>query len=407
MPGSHDKATALLSRRGVLLGALAAPALLRASTITPPTAHAITRWRSDPYAYGSYSFLARGADPSQRRDLAAPLGPLFFAGEATSSDHPSTVHGALLSGRRAARDIIATGRRRIAIIGAGFAGLGAAAALHAAGVEVEVIDARDRIGGRVHSADLAGATIDLGASWIHGTQDNPLTALAQETRTETRITDWSALHLFNENGRRRFLPFLPRAAQEVEVSHAYGADFADLSPDAFDEGDEFGGDEVTFPQGYGSLLPSLTTGYTITLGKPVRRIDWTPDGGATLTLRGGRRAYDGALITVPLGVLKSGDITFAPALPPEKETAIADLGMGHLSKVFLRFDAPFWNEDLHAFVYLGEDPTRFATWINIAKTNDAPILMAFHGGSAADALEERPDADIIEDAMDVLTTIWG
>ena len=65
-----------------------------------------TRWGSDPWSWGSYSYLPVGVEFDIYRDMARPVGDrLFFAGEATHSRFPSTVHGALLSGRRAARQI--------------------------------------------------------------------------------------------------------------------------------------------------------------------------------------------------------------------------------------------------------------------------------------------------------------
>lgn len=75
-----------------------------------PVAYQITRWASDPFAYGSYSFLPVGATPGLRDDLAAKIGQsIFFAGEATHRRYPATVHGAYLSGIRAAGEIQASG----------------------------------------------------------------------------------------------------------------------------------------------------------------------------------------------------------------------------------------------------------------------------------------------------------
>ena len=69
--------------------------------VPEPTGRLITRWLEDPFARGSYSYLAVGATPDLRRALAAPVDErLWFAGEAASSDAPATVHGALLSGRQ-------------------------------------------------------------------------------------------------------------------------------------------------------------------------------------------------------------------------------------------------------------------------------------------------------------------
>jgi hypothetical protein len=75
--------------------------------VPEPIAFAISRWRSDPFARGSYSHMAVGASTASYADLAAPVGTaLHFAGEATHARFPSTVHGAFLSGRRAAREVI-------------------------------------------------------------------------------------------------------------------------------------------------------------------------------------------------------------------------------------------------------------------------------------------------------------
>lgn len=78
-----------------------------------------------------------------------------------------------LPGQAAARP----GRRveRVIVVGAGIAGLTAARALSRCGVDVVVVEARDRIGGRVHTADVGGYPVDLGASWVHGAeQENPV-----------------------------------------------------------------------------------------------------------------------------------------------------------------------------------------------------------------------------------------
>ena len=68
---------------------------------------------------------------------------------------------------------------RVIVVGAGFAGLAAANALRNAGVEVVVLEARARLGGRAWTADVAGVPVDLGASWIHTPVGNPMARLAQ------------------------------------------------------------------------------------------------------------------------------------------------------------------------------------------------------------------------------------
>jgi lysine-specific histone demethylase 1 len=62
-----------------------------------------TAWEDDPYAYGSYSFVKVGGSLEMYDDLSSPQGRVYFAGEHTNSNYPATVHGAYLSGVRAAR----------------------------------------------------------------------------------------------------------------------------------------------------------------------------------------------------------------------------------------------------------------------------------------------------------------
>lgn len=72
-------------------------------SVPEPTDFLITRWMQDEFAFGSYSELFVGARPSMRIDLARSIEDrIFFAGEATSGDFPSTTQGAYISGKRAA-----------------------------------------------------------------------------------------------------------------------------------------------------------------------------------------------------------------------------------------------------------------------------------------------------------------
>ena len=140
-----------------------------------------SRWGADPFARGSFSFDAVGATSELRATLAEPVGErVFIAGEATDSLAPGTLHGAQASGLRAAADVVRAGEpgERVAVIGAGLAGLTAARELADAGFEVTVLEARDRVGGRVSSRDASGfdEPIELGAMFV--TDPELRTALA-------------------------------------------------------------------------------------------------------------------------------------------------------------------------------------------------------------------------------------
>jgi monoamine oxidase len=83
------------------------------SAVPEPLGVQISRWRQDPFALGAYSFKAVGTRAKDRKALFGPdwENRLLFAGEATSGDYPATVHGALLTGRAAARSLLGSTER--------------------------------------------------------------------------------------------------------------------------------------------------------------------------------------------------------------------------------------------------------------------------------------------------------
>lgn len=76
------------------------------SHVPLPTEAIVTRWRRDPFACGSYSYVGPRTQAGDYDVMARPHGPLHFAGEATCGTHPATVHGAYLSGLRAAAEVV-------------------------------------------------------------------------------------------------------------------------------------------------------------------------------------------------------------------------------------------------------------------------------------------------------------
>lgn len=406
-----------LNRRDLLVTTAAAATSLvlpssaaaRRDIPSPLIGALITRWRQDRWARGSYSFYARGSSRDDRLALAAPVNErLFFAGEATEAEKPSTVHGAYLSGVRAASEIAAAGGGRVLVIGAGFAGLAAAKALSEAGHSVTVLEARNRLGGRVWSDRSLGPALDLGASWIHGVDGNPLTALADKVNARRVVTPWESWRIFDAEGQRRRMLLLPtRYRRFLNYEWGYAADHDALEPSLRDSVDSFPGDEVIFPGGYDQLLPALAGAYDVRLQTPVTAIDAASTGVALTTENGAQITADRVLITVPLGVLKAGDIIFTPALPQAKQDAIARLGMGLLDKTYLQFEDVFWPEDVDAFGYIGQDHGQHAGWLNLYKYTGEPVLLAFSAGSGADALALKSDDEIIDQALDAIGTVFG
>src|SRR5690242_85469 len=82
----------------------------------------------------------------------------------------------------------------VIVIGAGIAGLAAARALTNLGLKPVILEARDRIGGRIWTTSLDCEPIDLGASWIHGKLGNPIANLAEDLRLPLERTDWQKIY---------------------------------------------------------------------------------------------------------------------------------------------------------------------------------------------------------------------
>jgi polyamine oxidase len=413
------------------------------SSIPEPTNAIVTRWRRDPFAIGSYSYLSTSNTEGDRELVAAPIGSrLFFAGEATSTTNPATVHGALMSGRDAAAQVIAIADEQtsVAVIGAGAAGLAAAADLIEAGNSVVVYEARSRIGGRVNTDTSLGVPVDLGASWIHGIRGNPLTAIADELDYTRVPTDYESMVVYDTNGTRvpdsiwnepvrtvngaarrgiTIADAIENATEEMNqqqlerfdfvvvstFEHEYAADAIHLSSAAPHEGDYFRGGDVTMPDGYVGLFTVLADGLDIRLGTAVDAIA-TNDAGVTLRTARGDWTYDRCIVTLPLGVLKAGAVEFEPPLPRSKQRAIDRFGMGLLDKVILEFPEVFWNDRYQWFGYVGKERGAWAQWFDLTATSGRPMLVCFHAGTAADELAALTDDEVVAQAMSTLRSVF-
>ena len=410
--------------------------------VPEPLAMIRTSWSTDPWARGSYSFLPVGATPSLRVALAQPInGQLFFAGEATSSDAPATVHGALTSGQRAAQEVldVADTNEVVAVLGAGVAGLAAARALHDAGYSVVVVEARDRIGGRVATV-RSGAwpiPIELGASWVHDVTasdlaetlerldiktadfnyDNDTTlftgGVTQEAlddaadAIEAAIesvdgaeSDMSIAAAIAANGET-IDPLALNQIDEVELASEYGANADEMSAWwGTEEGSD--GDDLLVLGGYGSLADDLAEGLDIRMSIAVSAVSWNDNGVELVMIDGAPLACDRVIITVPLGVLAAGDISFNPPLPETHQNAIDTMRMGLLDKVWFVFPEQFWSNDSLIWNRIDEPGAPFREWYNLAPLTGKPVLLALHGGRTARAWAERSDDDVRAAGMTAL-----
>jgi len=364
--------------------------------------------------------------------LAAPVGPLHFAGEGSSSNAPATTHGAVETGRRAAREL-ADIPGTIIVIGAGFAGLAAARALVDAGREVLVVEARNRTGGRAHTVPFGGAVADLGPSWIHGITKNPMVKLAKAAGVKTIAFDYDnqvggsaeataflddvtqqALDADNPESRSlsELLPESLTAEQQwklsVEVSDEFGADPSELAMAAFDEGEKMLGEDVILEQGYGAITDYLADGLDIRLEWVVSEIEYGDDGVTVYSTDGKELSADLAVVTLPVGVLRAGNVEFTPSLPSAKAEALAGLGSGLLDKLWLSFDEVFWDPDVVVNDSADpENPGLWPFWINGYKLFGEPTLLTFNAGGVARELADWSDEKLVASAMAALTAMAG
>ncbi len=408
-----------MNRRDVIaaLGALpvlaCAPAWAAGKTRSPLTGYVRTNWSRDPFSYGAYSFLAKGSGDADRAVLAAPIkDQVFFAGEALNPNYQSTVHAAHDCGLKVAREVQETSHRRIAIIGAGMAGLIAAKTLSDAGREVTVIEARDRIGGRIWTDRRLASPVDLGATWIHGPDGNPITALADQAGAARVETD-DAYVVRGKKGRNVSDFFTPDWLGQVSSELSTGAAYEEMNLKALEAQYEayglgYEGRDVKFPGGYDQILPTLSGVYDVQLSNPVSKIAHSGERVMIDAKGGSSGPYDAVIVTVPLGVLKQGSIAFEPGLSPEKTAAIARMGMGTLDKLYLQFEEAFWDDEATVILMAenGLPRGQFNYWFNLGKYLKTPILLAFNYGPHARTLSADDGDAFLAKALTALSMVY-
>lgn len=340
-------------------------------------------------------------------------------------------------------------KAKIIVIGAGMAGLAAARQLQAQGFAVTVLEGRNRLGGRIFTNRSLGIPIDLGASWIHGINNNPITKLAKDWQIKLLRTDYYNLQLFDLMGKMisdqefeqaysRYETIIKKAKSysenldrdislatalqkvlnqtqlspqqkilmswliNTEIVTEQAEDPANLSVWEFDEDESFPGDDYLFPGGYDQIIQKLAQGIEIKLNHVVQEISYNNQGVTVITNQGNFTS-NATIVTLPLGVLKAGKVKFNPVLPEPKLKAINRLNMAVLNKVILQFPHVFWDNDYEAFGYLTQSNQDFQYFMNWHKYQKKfPMLMAFVGGNFARSLESLSDEQIVAKAMNVL-----
>ena len=375
---------------------------------------------------------------------------------------PRLTAGSFDDGRADAPGGLAGTAERVLVVGAGIAGLTVANALAHGGVECVVLEARDRIGGRLHTVDLAGSPVDLGGSWIHMPGGgNPMRAFAGLAGVPCRSADpVPEMAGFDcAEGRRLsaaeaeavlalYLDTFPEAAGPLaaelgpDASAADGieaflaaaglapgparrarqtlygaieAESADLAErqslrwmwNEFEYDGNYFGDVPD--GGYRRLVDAMATGADVRLDVEVTEVALSAGGVYVRCAGGTSEEGSHVVVTVPLGVLKRGAPRFSPALPPDRRAAIERLGFGRYEKVVMRFDEPFWRAaGFQHLMFFPRDPGEWMVWaIGHDAFGAGPVLVFFVFHSAAGRLlDAGPDA-AARWALDMLAEATG
>ena len=266
----------------------------------------------------------------------------------------------------------------VIVVGAGMAGLAAAATLRQRGRSAIVLEASGRVGGRAftsHPPELAGDWFDHGAMWLHTAERNPLvpiaraageTLLASDTfRTERTFVDgrpttaeedaayeatWPAYRAMADAilAEQDDAPLAAVAARmqkntwAVSVENWEGPVINVADAAAFSLRDwrtnQLDGTNLIIPGGIGAFAGRTLAGMAavIRLNCPVTRIAWHAAHGVTVETKRGSLRARAVIVTVSTGVLNAGAITFDPPLPDATQANLAALPMGLALKVAFR-----------------------------------------------------------------------
>ena len=350
----------------------------------------------------------------------------------------------------------------IVIIGAGAAGLAAASKLSRAGRDVIVLEARDRIGGRVYTQTNASSNrsvpIELGAEFVHGrtqeifrlTNEHNLTLCDVAERhwyfDEGKLSEtgefWKNVRKLMDGMKKmphdcsfqEFLNSLPNdreteRAKEMASRYVEGFHAAETSrigirglSKANEAADEIDGDtSFRILDGYSELMHSLRREAEVRkcvfeLKTIVEEIHWAKSHIEVIAQTPkGKRTFVGTacLVTLPLGVLQSrGQVRFVPELPRTKQNAIDHLVMGDVVKITLRFRDRFWErlevvighqkEDFFDLGFIHYPDAPLPTWWTYLPVR-APVMVGWAGG----AQTPRIKGDLVIQALESLASIFN
>lgn len=342
--------------------------------------------------------------------------------------------------------------KKIIIIGAGIAGLAACKQLNKYGFEVEILEARDHVGGRICTNDTLGIPLGEGATWIHGVDNNPIALLAEEYHAKMVCPEQSKFMIFNRKGQpipqneiqqfnQKFDELLDQAKklaycsqQDISLATALsmiikpeqfspleadlfksklrffegyiGMNYEFLSARHWDQEEPWPGENCFLTSGYKPIIDGLQKNCSIRLNSVVKKISIQKNN-IEIETDDAKFYADAVIVTVPLGVLKKNAITFEPPLPSNKLAAIKRLEMGLLNITAIKFKNAFWPKQYQFMFFTQFDDLSVPAFFNLHHFIKEPILVGYSGGETARQLENFSDEDLIDKIMFNFKKVFG
>uniref|UniRef100_A0A9J7ZJN9 [histone-H3]-N(6),N(6)-dimethyl-L-lysine(4) FAD-dependent demethylase n=1 Tax=Cyprinus carpio carpio TaxID=630221 RepID=A0A9J7ZJN9_CYPCA len=313
---------------------------------------------------------------------------------------------------------------KVLVIGAGAAGLAAARQLQNFGMQVVVLEARERIGGRVWDDASLGVTVGCGAQIVNGCVNNPIALMCEQLGLRMH-TLGVRCELIQEGGR------VTDPALDKRMDFHFNAVLDAVSEwrkDKSQSQDAPLGEKIqevykTFLQESGLQftdleekvlhfhLSNLEYACGSTLDQ-VQHVDYSGEGVTVTSRCGSRWSAQKVLVTVPLALLQKNVIGFSPPLPDRKLKAIHSLGVGVIEKVALQFPTRFWDSKIQGADYFGHIPPcpekrgLFSVFYDMSPQGEECVLMTVVTGEALSLLRDLQDSQVVDLCMSVLRELF-
>jgi monoamine oxidase len=343
------------------------------------------------------------------------------------------------------------------VIGAGASGLAAAQTLQNANQSVLILEARDRLGGRIHTDyNFAPHPIECGAEYIQGEKVltwqwvrrywmKTIPTFAKDDRQFIYLnrkllpfSEWSMLpgiefldfRSLQNNGLYQLLIDWIRAGKpDISLAQFLSIHQIALSPEVYHIADcyvsgnagidldrlgIYGMMELTYEDGdrffrlkagYTRLIEKFAAGLNIRYQTPVTHIRWNATGVEIQTENGTIYTAKQVVITLPLALLQQNAVVFEPELPETKLNAIHGLGSGSVTKLMLKFDRPFWDRKQEFFLTTLD--TQMWWRPGWGQHNEQAILTAYTGAKGAEKLGSLGTKGAIQAGLKDLEQMFG